>query len=168
MVTYCTSAFPLYSGGMSKKTDGRNKRISEAADQMYAALKLGNTFEVGASLSTDDDTTRAVLLLRKRHPDVITTMLQTKAIVLTLGREASVSEGAWGTLAKAGYFPDPKESTDMFLAQHAKFMRRNDMDPEQAARTALEEDRKRNAVSISSPSESEAATPAPTGGLVTT
>lgn len=133
---------------MSKRTDSRNKRISDAADQMWGALKMGNTFEVGATLSTDDDTTRAVLLLRKRHPEVLTTMLQTKALVLTLGRTATVSEGAWGTLAKAGYFPDAKESTDMFLAQHAQFMRRNDTDPEEASRIALEEDRKRNAVTV--------------------
>lgn len=127
------------------------KRATEAARQMWTALCLGNTFEVPASLSTDDLTTQALLILRKKHPQVLVNMLQSRGIVLTLGRPAAVASGAWGHLDSAGYFPQADLPPELFFARHAKFMRETaSIDPEQAVKKAQVENAKRNAVTVRS------------------
>ena len=133
---------------MSNKTPSK-KRAVEAAEQMWKALCMGNTFEVPASLSTDDLTTQAILILRKKHPEVLMNMLQSKGVVFTLGKPSAVGAGAWGVLAQNGYFPEPQLAPELFLASHAKFMRQTaHIDPEQAVKLAQREHAKRNAISV--------------------
>ena len=128
-----------------------SKRAAEAAAQMWKALCLGNTFEVPAALSTDDLTTQALLILRRKHPEVLVNMLQSKGIVLTLGKPVAVGSAAWGVLDQGGYFPQAQLSSELFFASHAKFMRQNaSIDPEQAVKAAQKEHAKRNAVSVRS------------------
>lgn len=125
------------------------KRATEAADQMWKALCMGNTFEVPASLSTDDVTTQAILVLRKKHPEVLVNMLQSRGIVLTLGKPTAVGGGAWSVLAQGGYFPEAQLSPELFFASHAKFMRQTaNIDPEQAVKRAQKEDAKFNAITV--------------------
>jgi hypothetical protein len=153
MLTYGHGPFTFGPCGrdfhVSRRANPRQKRAEEAADQMWKKLLLGYSFEVGAALSTDDSTTQALLILRKNHPEVIVTMLQSRGIVLTLGKPGTVSKEAWGQLDKGGYFPDAKVAPEIFFAQHAQFMRRNDVDPEDAIRKAQEADRSLNTVEIS-------------------
>lgn len=123
------------------------KRAIEAAEQMWKALCMGNTFEVPASLSTDDATTQAILILRKRHPEVLMNMLQSRGVVFTLGKPGGVGPGAWSLLAQNGYFPEPQLSPELFLASHAKFMRQTaHVDPEESVRKAQGEHAARNAI----------------------
>lgn len=125
------------------------KRAAEAAAQMWKALCMGNTFEVPAALSTDDLTTQAILILRKKHPEVLVNMLQSKGVVLALGKPAAVGAGAWGVLSQSGYFPEAHLAPDLFLAMHAKFMRQTArIDPERAVKQAQKEHAKRNAVTV--------------------
>lgn len=125
------------------------KRAIEAAAQMWRALCMGNTFEVPASLSTDDLTTQAIFILRKKHPEVLMNMLQSKGVVLTLGKPVAVGTGAWGVLEQSGYFPEAQLSPELFLASHAKFMRQTaHVDPEQAVKQAQKEHAGRNAIAV--------------------
>lgn len=132
-------------------------RASKAADEWWAALRRGVTVEVPFEHSTDDLTTQSILILRERHPDVVVTMLQSRSLVLTVGQRATrVGNDAWNILDQYGYFPG-KMSPDGFMATHAAFQVRNDVDPEVAASKAREEDRARNAVTVTSYGEAEGA-----------
>ena len=125
-----------------------SKRIREAANQMWKALLMGNTFEVPVSLSTDDPVAQAVQVLRKKHPDVVTKMLQSRGLVLTLGRPATVHDGAWKQLDLGGYFPKDELPSDIFFAKHAQFIKRADLDPEEQVKRAQEENKEFNAISV--------------------
>lgn len=125
-----------------------SKRIEEAAEQMWKALLSGYTFEVPVGLSTDDPVAQAVLVLRKKHPNVIAKMLQTRGLVLSLGRPAAVQEGAWRHLDAAGYFPKDELPDELFFAQHATFIRRADLDPDEQVKRAQAENREFNAISV--------------------
>lgn len=124
-------------------------RASRAADEWWKALVTGVTVEVPAEHSTDDLTTQSILILRERHPQVVMTMLQSRSLVLTLGK-GRVGGGAWAELEKGGYFPDSRVSADEFFGAHAAFMRRNGLDPEEAQRKAREEDRARHTIVVGS------------------
>lgn len=116
---------------------------------MWKALCMGNTFEVPASLSTDDVTTQAILVLRKKHPQVLVNMLQSRGVVLTLGKPTTVGTGAWGVLAQGGYFPEAALPAELFLASHAKFMRQTaHINPEEAVKRAQKDDAKFNAIAV--------------------
>lgn len=134
----------LRCGGMSEPS----KRVREAADQMWHALLMGNTFEVPVSLSTEDEVAQAVLVLRKEHPNVVAKMLQSRGLVLTLGKPATVQEGAWKHLDAAGYFPKDELPPEIFFGQHAQFIRRADLDPEEQVKRAQEESKEFNAISV--------------------
>lgn len=104
------------------------RRVREAAQQMWDAVKKGYAFEIPASLSTDDATTKAVLCLQEMHPDCPVAMLQSRGIVIGKAKTAAgVSQEAWGILAKHDYFPDPNKaaSAEKFIEQHEAFMQRN-------------------------------------------
>ena len=124
------------------------KRATQAAKEMYLALMAGHTFEVPAALSKDDVVTQAVLILRKKHPNVVAKMLQSRGLVLTIGKSAAVSEGAWKHLEAGGYFPKDEVPDDVFFAQHAGFMRRADLDPDEQVKKAQDENRELNAIVI--------------------
>lgn len=134
------------------KNKANAKRAEAAADQMWQVLVKGCTFEVPAVHSTEYDVTQAVLTLCKKHPEVITKVLQSKSMVLSLGKQApaKVSELAWQQLNKGGYLPDNQLSPELLFAQHASFQRRNDIDPDEAQAQVLAKERERNAVTVSS------------------
>ncbi len=123
-------------------------RAAQAADEWWKALLSGVTVEVPAAHSTDDLTTQSILILRERHPQVICTMLQSRSLVLTLGKAEKVGGEAWAQLEKGGYFPDSRVSAEELFGTHARFMRRNGEDPEEALRKARDEDRARHAITV--------------------
>lgn len=125
-----------------------HRRAAQAADEWWKALRGGVTVEVPAIHSTDDLTTQSILILRERHPQVICTMLQSRSIVLSIGKAGKVGGEAWGQLEKGGYFPEAQLGADDFFGTHAAFMRRNGEDPEVAQRKALEADRERHAITV--------------------
>ena len=123
-------------------------RASKAADQWWAALLTGIKVELPASHSTDDLTTQSILILRERHPEVVVT-LQSRTLILSIGKTGPVSDFAWSQLAKGGYFPDSTLPPEMLFAHHARFMRENaGLDPNTALEEAREADRARHAIVI--------------------
>ena len=131
---------------MSKRGSPRQKRLDDAVKQMWAQLCQGFTFEVGAVLSRESETSEAVMLLRKKHPEVQLT-LQSNAWVVSLGKTPMVSAVAWDQLSKGGYTPGNEVSKEMFFAAHAHFVRRNDNGTaEDVSEKADAADRKRHKI----------------------
>lgn len=116
--------------------------------------------EVPASLSTDDLTTQAVLVLRQQHPDVVVTMLQSKGMVLTVKGNSKVganfkgSDQAWNWLEANGHMPSTELSPEQLLGAHEAFIRRADLDPGVAVDEAQRESQQHNAVVVDTPESS--------------
>ena len=101
--------------------------VRKAAEQMWAVVEKGIAFEVPASLSTDDNTTKAILCLQEMHPDCPVSMLQSRVVVIGHVKTAQgVSNQAWEMLEQGGYFPDAQKAAnaEAFLSQQERFMRR--------------------------------------------
>ena len=104
-----------------------SSRVRQAAEQMWSNVQQGLAFEIPASLSTDDATTKALLCLQEMHPDCPVSMLQSRSIIVGHVKTAQgVSKEAWAVLDRADYFPSAQKarSSEAFLAQQEQFMRR--------------------------------------------
>ena len=114
----------------------RMRKANLAADQIYGALITGAKLEIPAALHLDDLVTQTLIVLRKRYPDALVSMLQSRSIVLTRGNASKAAMGsqAWHILDAHGYFPAAQLPIEMMIGSHEAFMRRNDMDPAQVDR----------------------------------
>lgn len=135
------------------------KRQREAAKQMWAVIRTGVSFEVPASLSTDDDTMKAVQCLCNQHPEVATAerspngtmgspiILQSRGIVVGLRKTMQIGPAAAQVLEAYGYTPDASGTLTELLAAHEQFITaRSGLTPKEAVRQAQQESMERNKI----------------------
>ena len=125
----------------------RKRRCARAAEEMYAVLRQGIRFEVGVNFSTESETAQAVLILRKRHPEV-ELVLQSNVWVLQMSRSAMVSPDGWNQLEKGDYLPPSQLPTERFFDAHAAFLNRNDTSIESAEARAFDADRTKHGIKL--------------------
>lgn len=156
-----------------------SRQQREAAKQMWDVVRRGVAFEVPVSLSTDDNTMKAVELLLKQHPEVTLAhervkkpeggkvidgsamvTFQSRGLVLGLRRSFAVSDLGLEMLAKGGYHPEAASLMKLF-AQHEAFMRSNANtdDVNAAVKRAQTESAERNRVEVSGHGKLEVLTP---------
>lgn len=128
------------------KKDERRKRAETAAAQIYAALCAGAKLEIPQSLSTDDPVAQAILVLRKKYPDAVVTMLQSKTLILSRGNaaKAAMAQQAWQVLDAHGYFPDTRLPPEALFTAHEKFMERSGGTTVEDAKRLAEEEARRD------------------------
>jgi hypothetical protein len=125
----------------------RKRRCAKAAEEMYAVLRQGIRFEVGVAFNTESETAQAVLILRKKHPEV-ELVLQSNVWVLQLSRSAKVSPDGWKALEKGDYLPPSQLDPVRFLDAHAAFLNRNDTSIESAEARAFDADRTKHGIKL--------------------
>lgn len=101
----------------------KQRQADKAADQIYAMLVTGRKLEVPAVLSPDSDVARAIMALKKKYPETVVTMLQSKSMILTAGNaaKARMANQAWNILDAHGYFPDARLPAEMLFDAHRAF-----------------------------------------------
>lgn len=121
-----------------------------AADQMWEAVSRGIKFEVPASNSADDTTMQALALLTQAHPEVEVAMHQSRGIIVGLlkDKHTKVSQVAWDTLGQHGYFPEAHGQVEHLLSGHERFMRANQLSPEEMVKQAQEAQQKKDTVEV--------------------
>ncbi len=119
---------------------------------MWDYVRRGVSFEIPASLSTDDLTTRAVLCLQQKHPECPVTMLQSRVVVVgRVKSQALVSPEAMKLLEQADFFPKAEKAINHidFIEQQKDFMMRNDVNVDAAVKRAMLEQQKRDGIELS-------------------
>lgn len=148
-----------------------SKRQRQAAKELWANVKSGISFEVPTSLSTDDDTMKALELMCKQHPEVVTgakthdangapITLQSRGIVVGLRSSIRASPAAKLVLSQYGYMPDAHNLIELFQSQEAFIKQSGGLTPEEAVKQAQLESKERNRVVLPSQAEDRAATDA--------
>lgn len=101
----------------------RKKRADKAAEQIYARLIAGKKLEISASMAQDADVALAIMALRKKYPEAVVTMLQSKSMILSAGNaaKARMAQQTWGILDSHGYFPDARLPMESLRDAHAAF-----------------------------------------------
>lgn len=96
----------------------------EAAKQMRRHVMLGKAFEIPATQSQDDLTTKSVLCLQELWPDTPVIFQSRGWIIGMVEQTMKVSKEAWGELKKAGYFPpaEAAKNAEAFLTKHEQFV----------------------------------------------
>ena len=125
----------------------RKKRLTEASEQMWKVLRQGIRFEVGAAFNAESDVAQAVLILRKKHPEV-ELVLQSHVWVLQMNRSAAVSPEGWKVLEKGEYLPPAQLDRERFFDAHAAFLNRNDTTIDSAEARAFDEDRTKHGIKL--------------------
>ena len=146
-----------------------SRRQREAAKQMWGYVRQGVSFEIPVSLSTDDDTVRALQLLCKQHPEVSMgekaangtkgspLVLQSRGIVVGLRKSMKIGPQAAQVLDSNGYTPEMTGDLESLLAAHEGFIRAHGgLEPEEAVKQAQQESRDRNAIVVPEQAEERA------------
>lgn len=147
---------------MSKARQKFSPRVVKAAEQMWEHVRRGISFQIPASDSSDDLTTRAVLCLQQRHPECPVTMLQSRVVVVgRMSGQALVSPEAMQLLKNSGYIPEPAAavSIEKFLDDQRGFMERVGVVPEEAVARAQAEQAQRDSVSVGAGGSAPSALP---------
>lgn len=146
-----------------------NKRQREAAKQMWNYVRQGMSFEIPVSLSTDDDTMKALECMCRQHPEVVMGQrgtnggegapltLQSRGIVVGLRQNIAASPEALKVLKTFGYQPDAKGGLVELFDAHAAFIKnRGRMDPAEAVEQAQMDAKARNAIVLTDQREERA------------
>lgn len=124
-----------------------SKRQRQAAKEMWAEIRTGVSFEVPASLSTDDDCMKAIELMCKQHPEVVMgqrsagangapVTFQARGIIVGLRSSIRASLDAKEVLSQFGYMPDVNNVVEMLSAQERFIRQSGGLTPEQAVKEA--------------------------------
>ena len=101
-----------------------SKRVREAANQMYAHVQMGRSFEVPNGPGTDDLVVRSILCLRQMYPDVPVVYQARTVIVGRVDKTMKVGKEAWDLMDKGRYLPNAQltQQPDAFLADQAAWL----------------------------------------------
>lgn len=131
----------------------KKKRLEQAADQLWDAIRAGNNLQVPLHLNKDDDYIQAIAVLQKKHPEVQLRMYQSKGLVLGLHQPGvsmqNVSAEAMAGLHRGGYFGEGGNlPIEQLLSQHEAWLRARGFDPAEQERLAQEEEAKRHRIEV--------------------
>lgn len=134
-------------------------RQRAAAKQMWAVVQSGILFEIPASLSTDDDTLKALMLMCEQHPETMTAerrangtqgsplVLQARGIVVGLRSAMQISPNAANVLNSYGYMPDAIGGLTALIQKQEAFIRNHGgLEPEEAVKQGQMEAAERNKI----------------------
>ena len=85
-----------------------SSRVRKAAEEMFAYVRRGMSFEVPNGRGSDDLTTRAVLCLRELYPEQVDVVYQARGIIIGPVKRtmSKVSDDGWKNLDKGKYLPE--------------------------------------------------------------